>query len=174
MRSIVAGRALWWNHVHSFPAGPAVRGQGIGHSAGDVAGPTNYTATVNGTASNGVAMASADSWSFTTSNAPPTGRWVIRSSPIPSFYFGSTIISTGVTMTVIDLSNGGASVAGTTSYSSPIASFTPAIGPVPGRNHQVTASGATAPDGTPMVAASMVFTAGGGGGFFGLYRAGDA
>jgi hypothetical protein len=54
---------------------------------------------------------------------------VIRSSPIPSFYFGSTIISSGLAITV---------------------------------------SGATASDGTSMVATSMVFTAGGGsgGGFF--------
>ena len=116
---------------------------------------TGYTAVVNATGTNGVAMASPYSWSWTTPDVPPTGTWYI---PETCFDFGGPIISAGLTITATTAS--GASFPGTTSYNSGtfIATFTPVSPFVAGTKYLLTISGATAPDGTAMATQTISFT----------------
>ncbi len=119
---------------------------------------TSYTATVNGTSAAGHAMATPYSWSFTTSDPPPTITPVLGHL---DFLFSETIVATGLTITVI-VSSTQASVPGTTTYNSgtKIATFVPTTPFVAGTKYIATISGATAADGTAMASYNLVFTPG--------------
>jgi methionine-rich copper-binding protein CopC len=119
---------------------------------------TGYTATVNGHASDGTPMASADSWSFTTQVVPPTLTGLI---PAVGYQFGGAIIATSIAV-VVTISATGASVSGTTSYNGTThaVTFTPASAFTVGTKYIVTVSGAQASDGSAIPSATFPFTPG--------------
>jgi hypothetical protein len=120
---------------------------------------TAYTATLDGTSLAGAPMASPEVWSFTTSDAPPSGAGAI---PAIGFQFAAPIVADTVVFTVT-VSATNASVPGTTSYSSGTrtATFTPTNPFVLGTKYIVVVSRAIdSENGTMMSPATFTVTPG--------------
>jgi hypothetical protein len=117
------------------------------------------TKTLTLTSANGGAITGSPlSYTAAVPEPPPTGTSVV---PAISFQFTAAIIATDLTITVT-ISATNASFPGTTTYNSGdlTATFTPTTPFMLGTKYLVTVSGATAPDGTPMVPATFPFTPG--------------
>ena len=118
-----------------------------------------YTATADGTAASGLAMASAYQWSFTTVYLAPVVASVSPTNGSIGVAIGSTI-----TATFIGAVNSASisftftpSIAGTTSFADGVATFTPSSS-LPNLTRYLVSLAAGAPDGTAMPAYPWSFT----------------
>ncbi len=107
---------------------------------------TGYTASISATGTDGTAMPSPYTWSWTAIEMPPSGSLGI---PAFTFTFTTAIVSTGLTITA---TVNGSDFPGVTTYNSTshAATFTPMTPFVAGTKYLLTISGVMSADGTPM------------------------